>query len=100
MVVDGDSVGAAVALLLIADAQGLELGCKIAVTGKLDVNGGILPVANIVEKIKATRDAGLDVIIIPEENYGEAMAVNGIDVIPVGTIQEALRIIESLSCGR
>ena len=99
LVVDGDSIGAAVALLLIAEAQGLELSCKIAVTGALDVNGRILPVASIAEKITAARDAGLDAIIIPEENYSEAVVVDGIGVIPARTVQEALRIIESLSCG-
>ncbi|MDJ0270946.1 MAG: hypothetical protein NXY59_10515 [Aigarchaeota archaeon] len=29
LVVDGDSIGAAVALLLMTEAQGLELSCKV-----------------------------------------------------------------------
>ncbi len=60
------------------------------VSGELALDGTIRPVRGALSIAVACRDAGMDGILLPEENVEEAAVVEGIEVIPVRTVDQAV----------
>ena len=58
--------------------------------GELSLNGEIRPVRGALCLALAAREAGFDEIVLPSVNAEEAAAVEGIGVIPVGTLAAAV----------
>jgi PDZ domain-containing protein len=67
-------------------------GRTIAGTGAIGIDGSVYPIGGIEEKIVAAKDAGADVLLVPEDNLREARAagIGGIRLVPVGTFDQAL----------
>ncbi|MCG6945309.1 MAG: endopeptidase La [Deltaproteobacteria bacterium] len=65
---DGPSAGLTIAVALISLLSGRAAGRDVAVTGELTLNGRILPVGGVREKILGARWAGVKVVILPEKN--------------------------------
>lgn len=70
-------------------------GRTIAGTGSIDPEGRVGPIGAILDKVVAARDAGAQILLIPEANRAELAAVDRGDlrVIPVATFDEALRAL-------
>jgi len=66
--VDGPSAGALMALLAIADIQGLQLDPRVTLTGTIDEDGRIGAIGGVLEKAEASKDAGKRLLLLPEEN--------------------------------
>ena len=70
---------------------------ELALSGEVRRARGVLPIAIEMRRL------GKRAIVVPRENAAEASVVSGIDVIPVGTLQEAVqylngeRVIEPIS---
>jgi len=61
------------------------------VTGEISIQGKVRPVGGIAEKIFGAKQAGVKTVLIPKENLADVPSgLQGISVIPVETIQEAL----------
>ncbi len=89
---EGSSLDLPIALGMLVASEQLE-GQRFsnhAIVGELALDGSIRPVAGALSMAMAARDAGLDGIILPEENADEAGVVPGIEVIPVGTLTDAV----------
>lgn len=61
--------------------------------GELSLDGRIKPVKGCLSVAVAARDSGLDGIIIPLENAGEAAVVEGIEVIGVSELAEVVEFL-------
>jgi magnesium chelatase family protein len=58
--------------------------------GELGLNGEVRPVRGALCLALAARDAGFEEIVVPSVNAAEAAAVEGIAVIPVGSLTSAV----------
>jgi PDZ domain-containing protein len=95
--VGGPSAGLmwALGLYEVLTPGDLTDGRTIAGTGSIDADGNIGPIGGILDKVAAAREAGADILLIPEANEDELAAVDRGDVrvIPVATFDEALRAL-------
>lgn len=87
------AVGILAAAGLITDSRHADY-CLV---GELSLDGGIRPVSGILPMTLAVRDQGLRGIIVPEANRTEAAIVNGIDVISVANLYEAVEFFAGLT---
>jgi len=89
--IDGPSAGLAFFLAVYSALTNTPLPQDVAVTGELSIAGNVRAIGGVVEKLYAARQAGMRAIVIPKENAREIEATpDGITVIPVSTVAEAL----------
>lgn len=89
---DAASLDLPIALgLLIADRQ-IEANSEVDAVyiGELALDGSLRPVRGALSMAIAARDAGKTHIVVPATNAREAAVVEGIDVIAVGLLAEAV----------
>ncbi len=63
--------------------------------GELSLGGGVRRTKGIINAVICAKEQGMKGIVIPKENYPEASAIEGIEIIPVGNIREVYNFIES-----
>lgn len=70
-------------------------GRTIAGTGSIDPDGTVGPIGGVLDKVVAARDAGADILLIPEANAAELEGVDAGDVrvVPVATFDDALEAL-------
>ena len=90
---DGPSAGITLASSIASAFLGKKIKDKTAMTGEITLRGKVLPVGGIKEKIIAARQAGIERIILSEENRKDIeeidpVYVEGLDFIFVKTISE------------
>jgi len=73
---DGPSAGITIALALISLLTQRPARRDVAMTGELTLNGRILPISGVREKILAAQRAGIKVVIFPRRN---AVDVNNLE---------------------
>lgn len=89
--IDGPSAGLAFFLAVHSALAHVGLPQDVAVTGEVSLAGNVRGVGGVVEKLYAARQAGMRAIVIPRENARDIeTSPEGIEVIPVGTVVEAL----------
>ncbi|AXI25176.1 ATP-dependent protease LonB [Methanofervidicoccus sp. A16] len=91
--IDGDSATAAVCLSIISALLEIPLKQDFAITGSLDLNGNILAVGGINEKINAAREYGFKRVIIPESNLVDVIDDRGIEIIPAKRLDEIIPLV-------
>ena len=93
--IGGPSAGLAFALDVVDElGDDIDLGRTIVATGELDLDGNVLPIGGVKQKAIGARNAGADIFLVPDGNFEEARAaVDGLNVIPVSTLQEALSVL-------
>jgi len=92
--VGGPSAGLPFALEIARQlGRNVTHGCRIAATGELALDGGVLPIGGIEQKTIGVRRAGVDYFLVPVgENASTAEKyADGLHVIPVDSFQQALR---------
>lgn len=93
MPVDGPSAGLTIAIAIYSAIQRKPIDNLLAVSGEISIHGKVKPVGGIVAKVEAARQAGANRVLIPEENWQSIFSeMEGIEVIPVSTVQEGLRL--------
>ncbi len=94
--VEGDSASIAVATSVISAFKQIPIKQEIAMTGSLSVRGEVLPVGGVTAKVEAAIEAGIKKVIVPKVNLKDIIIskdkLNKIDIIPVDTIEEVLKI--------
>lgn len=66
---------------------------RILFAGELGLNGEIRPVKGILPIMQMAKKSGLDVCLVPKENAKEAALIEGVKVIGVENIHEALAYV-------
>lgn len=76
----------------------LTRGKVIAGTGTIDLDGNVGNIGGIRQKVVAAEAAGADYILVPAGNYESALTAEHreIEIVSVGTIDEAIGFLESL----
>ncbi len=93
---EGPAFDLPIALGLLAGSDQLrspQLGSYL-VTGELSLEGTLRPVSGVLPMALAARQAGKRGIVLPKENAREAAVVHGLAVYPVGSIREAVAVLE------
>lgn len=92
--VTGPSAGLMIALavldLLDEDRQ-LAAGHRVAGTGRIGVEGRVMPVGAVPAKVRGALRAGADVFLVPhsQQRHAERVAGGRLDVVGVGTLEDA-----------
>ena len=93
--IGGPSAGLAFALDIYDSLTGRKLlhGNKVAVTGELALNGGVIPIGGVKQKTIGARRADVDYFLVPAGENAEVAKeyAQGVAVLPVESFQQALQ---------
>jgi ATP-dependent Lon protease len=92
---DGPSAGVAMVTSMMSMLTGKSIRPNTAMTGEITLRGKVLPVGGIKEKVLAAKRAGIQRVVLPEENRRDVEEIaedllNGIELNYVGSIDAAL----------
>ncbi|PKN80933.1 MAG: magnesium chelatase [Candidatus Cloacimonetes bacterium HGW-Cloacimonetes-1] len=83
----------AVAVLQNVKQVPVEYLRKVAMIGELSLDGNIRPVKGVLPIAIAAKQDELDALIVPAENADEAAIIEGLTVIPVTSLREAVNYL-------
>ncbi|WP_243354466.1 ATP-dependent protease LonB [Bacillus litorisediminis] len=87
--VDGPSAGIAIATGIYSAIFKQPVKHDVAMTGEISIHGNVKPVGGILAKVKAAKQAGAKMVIIPEENMQSMLKeIEGIKIVPVSHLRE------------
>jgi PDZ domain-containing protein len=98
--IGGPSAGLMFALGVYNSVAPVDItrGHKIAGTGTISTDGKVGAVGGVKYKVAAAEKAGAEIFLVPRDNLAEARErARTIQVVPVGTFQEALAALEDLA---
>jgi ATP-dependent Lon protease len=92
---DGPSAGVTMVTALASLAAGRPVRSDVGMTGEVTLNGRVLPIGGVKQKLLAAQRAGLKTIFIPLRNEPDlddvpAEVLEELDVRPVGDVAEIL----------
>ena len=90
---DGPSAGAAICIALISSLTKIPVKHNVAMTGEITLQGRILPIGGLKEKLLAARRANIKKVIIPERNIKDLSEVadnikQDLEIVTVSWIDE------------
>ena len=98
--IGGPSAGLAFALEIYDSLSGRKLlrGHRIAVTGEIDLDGGVHAIGGVHQKALSAIDAGADLLIVPTDNLADAReaAAGRVRVVGVDSFEGALAAVRAL----
>jgi ATP-dependent Lon protease len=97
---DGPSAGLAIAMSLTSLFKAQSIDPTIAFSGEITLTGRVLPVGGIKEKVIAAKRAGIQTILLPQENKHDLDEIPkrvkvDLTFVHVKTIDQALKIVFS-----
>ena len=72
---DGPSAGVAMAVSMVSALSGMPAENKVAVTGEISLQGRVMPVGGIKEKVLGAKAAGIGQVLLPEENEKDVLEI-------------------------
>ncbi len=122
--VEGQSAGAAMALGVLGELQGVKPRQDVVVTGAIDAEGNLIGVSGVLEKAMAAGENGVNILVVPSETskilqtipkkkilrgigvqYGEPVVIDlveyaqehwGLEVFEANHIDEVIPIVFSI----
>ncbi|MDH5611753.1 MAG: endopeptidase La [Gammaproteobacteria bacterium] len=94
---DGPSAGVGMCTALASSLTGIPVNANVAMTGEITLRGEVLPIGGLKEKLLAAHRAGIEIIIIPQDNEKDLVEMPKnimakLDIKPVRWIDEVLEI--------
>ncbi|MBD3409124.1 MAG: endopeptidase La [Ignavibacteriales bacterium] len=95
---DGPSAGLTLAMALMSAIKGVAPAQDVAMTGEITLQGLVLPVGGLTEKLLAAKRHGVKTVILPKENEIDLDEIqekvkSGLKIVPVETIADAIPIV-------
>ncbi|WP_372494286.1 MULTISPECIES: endopeptidase La [Nocardia] len=92
---DGPSAGVTMVTALVSLALGRQVRADVGMTGEVTLNGRVLPIGGVKQKLLAAQRAGLKTVFIPARNEPDlddvpADVLESLDVRPVADVAEIL----------
>lgn len=98
VVFTGDSIGLALTIGIVGEVEPFDIDAYTAFTGHVDWATGEVGRAECLrEKLEAAKELGIRRVFIPRENGDETRDIVEIQIIPVGSIEEAREWLRSRS---
>ncbi|MFH0821532.1 MAG: endopeptidase La [Pseudomonadota bacterium] len=90
---DGPSAGVTIAVALISLLTGRPACRNVALSGEITLNGAVLPVSGIREKVLAAQRGGVKRVVLPSANAEDVITLSddikeGIDIVLVRDVRE------------
>ena len=98
--VGGPSAGLAFALDIVEELRhNVDHGLKVAATGEIELDGGVVPIGGVKQKVLGARRSNVDVFLVPAgDNAAVARRYAGdLRVIAVDSFRQALRKLATLT---
>ncbi len=94
---DGPSAGIAMYTTLVSVLTKTPVKKDVAMTGEITLQGRVLPIGGLKEKLLSALRGGIKTVIIPKDNEKDLVEIpdnvkEGLKIIPVSTAQEVLKI--------
>ena len=92
---DGPSAGIAMYTTLVSVFTKTPVRSDVAMTGEITLQGRVLPIGGLKEKLLAALRGGIKTVIIPQENVKDLAEIpdnvkQGMEIIPVSNASEVL----------
>ncbi|MCU0314884.1 MAG: hypothetical protein MUC84_12605, partial [Solirubrobacteraceae bacterium] len=88
----------ALAFLLATGQARRTGGGEVAALGELGLDGVVRPVSGVLAVVESLRRRGVGRVLVPAANAAEAALVQGVGVIPVGRLRDAVGALSSGAC--
>ncbi len=94
---DGPSAGITMSTALASVFSGKKVRANVAMTGEIDLNGKVLPIGGLKEKLIAAYKADIKLALIPKKNYERDLkdipdeVKENMKIMPVSTFDEVLK---------
>lgn len=90
---DGPSAGVTMVTALVSMATGRQVRSDVGMTGEVTLNGRVLPIGGVKQKLLAAQRAGLSTVFIPSRNEPDlddvpAEVLEALDVRPMTDVAE------------
>lgn len=94
---DGPSAGIAMYTTLVSVFAKIPVRKDVAMTGEITLQGRVLPIGGLKEKLLAALRAGIKTVIIPKDNEKDLAEIpdivkEGMKIIPVSEVGEVIKI--------
>ncbi|MBP1728092.1 MAG: lon-2 [Deltaproteobacteria bacterium] len=92
---DGPSAGITMATALVSALLSRDVDNTLAMTGEISLQGRVLPIGGLKEKLMAAVRSGVKVVLVPEKNIQDVAEVNAeivekLEIVPVDHMDEVL----------
>jgi ATP-dependent Lon protease len=90
---DGPSAGVTMVTALVSMATGRQVRSDVGMTGEVTLNGRVLPIGGVKQKLLAAQRAGLSTVFIPQRNEPDlddvpAEVLQALDVKPMTDVAD------------
>jgi len=90
---DGPSAGVTMVTALVSMATGRQVRADVGMTGEVTLNGRVLPIGGVKQKLLAAQRAGLKTVFVPQRNEPDlddvpAEVLEALDVKPMTDVAE------------
>lgn len=94
---DGPSAGIAMFTTLVSVLTKIPVKKDVAMTGEITLQGRVLPIGGLKEKLLAALRGGIKTVLIPKDNEKDLAEIpdnvkKGMKIIPVGEVSEVIDI--------
>ncbi len=94
---DGPSAGVTMVTALVSMATGRQVRADVGMTGEVTLNGRVLPIGGVKQKLLAAQRAGLKTVFIPQRNEPDlddvpAEVLEAVNVKPMTDVAEIVAL--------
>jgi ATP-dependent Lon protease len=92
---DGPSAGVTMVTALVSMATGRQVRSDVGMTGEVTLNGRVLPIGGVKQKLLAAQRAGLSTVFIPQRNEADlddvpAEVLDAVEVKPMTDVADII----------